>query len=88
MATNDTDTARNEAIERLKAKRGFSAHLMVYFLVNLLLIIIWAVTGRGYFWPIWSIAGWGIGIGMHAWGAFFSKPITEDEIRKEMGRGR
>ena len=88
MATDDTDTAREMAIQRLKAKRGFSAHFTVYVLVNLLLIFIWAVTGRGYFWPVWPIAGWGIGVAMHAWAAFLSKPITEEEIRREMERGR
>ena len=88
MASNDTDNAREMAIQRLKARRGFSVHLMVYVLVNALLIIIWGVTGRGYFWPIWPIAGWGIGVGMHAWAAFFIKPISEEEIRKEMERGR
>lgn len=26
----------------------------------LLLLVIWAVTGAGYFWPIWPILGWGM----------------------------
>jgi hypothetical protein len=30
--------------------------------VNLLLIVIWAATGAGYFWPIWPLLGWGIGL--------------------------
>lgn len=88
MTSNDTDTAREMAIERLKAKRGFSAHATVYVLVNLMLIVTWAVSGRGYFWPIWPIAGWGIGVAMHAWTVFFSKPITEEDIRREMDRDR
>ena len=41
-------------------------HLRVYILVNLMLIGIWAATGAGYFWPIWPILGWGIGVGSHA----------------------
>lgn len=24
------------------------------------------MTGRGYFWPIWPILGWGVGIAFHA----------------------
>src|SRR5205085_11426605 len=27
---------------------------------------IWAAGGGGYFWPIWPILGWGIGVGCHA----------------------
>jgi class 3 adenylate cyclase len=41
-------------------------HLTTYILVNLMLIGIWAASGAGYFWPIWPILGWGIGVGCHA----------------------
>jgi class 3 adenylate cyclase len=41
-------------------------HFTIYVLVNLLLIGIWAASGGGYFWPIWPILGWGIGVGCHA----------------------
>jgi hypothetical protein len=34
--------------------------------VNGLLVIIWAVGGGGYFWPVWPIAGWGIGVAFNA----------------------
>jgi class 3 adenylate cyclase len=41
-------------------------HATVYALVNLMLIAIWAASGAGYFWPIWPMLGWGIGLGSHA----------------------
>jgi class 3 adenylate cyclase len=41
-------------------------HLTVYVAVNLFLIAIWAASGGGYFWPIWPILGWGIGVASHA----------------------
>jgi class 3 adenylate cyclase len=41
-------------------------HFTTFLLVNLLLIGIWAAAGGGYFWPIWPILGWGIGVGCHA----------------------
>jgi class 3 adenylate cyclase len=40
-------------------------HLTYYVLVNVLLIGIWAASGGGYFWPIWPILGWGIGVAAH-----------------------
>ena len=49
---------------------------------------IWAASGAGYFWPIWVILGWGIGIVFHAWTVFGQKPITEDDVQREMQRGR
>ena len=36
------------------------ARLRPFVTVSLLLIAIWAVTGAGYFWPIWPIMGWGL----------------------------
>jgi len=75
------------AIERIEAKRGFSRHAMAYVAVNLLLIAIWAITSRGYFWPIWPILGWGLGLGMNYWAVYFRRPISDDEIRRELEKG-
>ncbi len=33
------------------------------------LIVIWAATGAGYFWPIWPLLGWGIGL-IAPWGCW------------------
>jgi class 3 adenylate cyclase len=86
------------AIKRIRAKRGFERHAMIYVAVNLLLIAIWALTGQGYahhrhgaeadFWPIWPILGWGLGLGLHYWTVFHQNPISDDEIRREMEKGR
>jgi class 3 adenylate cyclase len=45
---------------------GFKIHLTLYLLINVFLIGIWAASGGGYFWPIWPILGWGIGVASHA----------------------
>jgi class 3 adenylate cyclase len=45
--------------------QSFKHHLTVYLLVNVFLIGIWAASGAGYFWPIWPILGWGIGLAVH-----------------------
>jgi DUF1707 SHOCT-like domain/2TM domain len=31
-----------------------------YIGVQALLVAIWALTGMGYFWPVWPMLGWGI----------------------------
>jgi uncharacterized protein DUF1707/2TM domain-containing protein len=38
------------------------SHERTYVAVMLLLVAIWALTGAGYFWPIWPMLGWGIGV--------------------------
>lgn len=40
----------------------FDEHLRAYLSVMALLVVIWALTGAGYFWPIWPILGWGLGV--------------------------
>jgi hypothetical protein len=78
---------RRKAIERLQAKREFQAHLLAYILVNALLVVIWAVTSAGFFWPIFPILGWGIGLAFHAWDVYGKEP-NEEKIRREMDRLR
>ena len=81
------DERRQAAIKQLNEKRGFRSHLVVYVSVNTMLIVIWAATGAGYFWPIWPIAGWGIGVALNAYGVYFApKPFSESEIQDEMDR--
>ena len=72
------------AIERIQAKRAFWRHATIYVAVNLLLIAIWAITSRGYFWPIWPILGWGVGLGANYRKVFLTRPISDDEIRREL----
>jgi 2TM domain len=82
------DEQRQNAIERLKNKRSFTEHLVSYIVVNGFLVIVWAMTGAGYFWPAWVMVGWGVGLVLHAWTIFFQKPITEADIQQEMRKGR
>lgn len=82
----DVETRREGALKRVKAKRDFKNHAGVYLIVNALLVAIWALSGAGYFWPIWAIAGWGVGLAFNAWSAYVEKPISEEEIRREMER--
>lgn len=80
------DDRRQAAISRLNAKREFRLHLAVFVLVNTMLIVIWAATGGGFFWPIWPIGGWGIGLAAHALTVYGQRAISEDDIQAEMRR--
>jgi len=86
-----TDTreqaARNRAVTQLKKRRDFYGHLLVYVLVNTFLVVIWAVVdSHGFFWPVFPIVGWGIGVVMNAWDVFWRPQITEEEIQREIER--
>jgi hypothetical protein len=78
---------RKQAVASLHRKRGFKQTLFAYLVVNALLIGIWAVSGAGYFWPVWVIGGWGIGLAFQAWGAYGQRRgMSEDEVAREMQR--
>lgn len=84
----DEERLRARAVRRLKTQADFRTHLLMYLLVNIGLVVIWVVTGAGFFWPIFPILGWGVGIAAHAWEAFGPERMTEDRIRREMDRLR
>lgn len=56
----------NQVREHVRKLRRFYTDALIYAVVNIGLILIWAISGGGYFWPIWVIIGWGIGLGVHA----------------------
>ena len=79
---------REAARRRVQAKRDFGSHLVAYVVLNAFLVLVWAVTGAGYFWPIWVIGGWGIGLVLHAWDVHWRRPVTDADIDAEMTRRR
>jgi len=82
-----TDTVlRDRAVKRLKKRRDFKGHVLVYLLVNTFLVIVWAMTSAGFFWPIFPIVGWGIGVVMNAWDVWRGDDFSDEQIRREMDR--
>jgi hypothetical protein len=88
VAPKTDDELREQAILQLKKKRDFRTHIFIYVMVNAMLVVIWAVTGAGFFWPVFPIIGWGIGVAANGWDVYARKPISEDEIRRETDRLR
>jgi hypothetical protein len=52
------------------ARQAFYRVLFAYVVINLFLIGIWAFSGRGAFWPIWVLLGWGLGMAFYAFWVF------------------
>jgi len=53
--------------EILKRRRAVVIHAIVAGGLNLLLILIWLLTGHGYFWPMWTLLALGFPLLIHAW---------------------
>jgi hypothetical protein len=47
-------------------KRGLLAHVICYAVFNLIQIVVWGIfTPELFFWPLWSLLAWGIGLAFH-----------------------
>jgi fatty acid desaturase len=75
------------ARKRVERKRKFKGDVVAYVVINAFLIGVWAVTGSGYFWPGWVLGAWGVFLLLDAWNVYYRKPITEEDIEREL-RGR
>jgi hypothetical protein len=75
---------REQAIKRIKAKNDFKTHLVVYVAVKAMLVVIWAFTNGGFFWPIFPIVGWGVGVVIHGYQVYRGNIYTEEQIQREM----
>ena len=86
---NDEDMLRQRAIRQVKKRRDFYGHLLVFVLVNGAAIAIWATVGDGgFFWPIFLLFGWGVGLIMNAWDVFYRSYEDEGQIQREIERLR
>ena len=81
---------RQQAINRLEAKRDFLSHLAIYVAVSALMVVIWFMAGAdGFFWPAIPIVAWGIfGVIPHWWTVYKDAGIHEDKIQAEMEKIR
>jgi len=84
----DPEPLRGRAVKALKKRRDFTGHLLVYLMVNTFFVVIWLVTiaPDGFFWPVFPLVGWGIGVAMNAWDVYRPEEFSEDEIAAEMRR--
>jgi uncharacterized membrane protein len=82
--------AREQALRRLKAQRAFRSLLVTAAGILVVMVVIWAISGGGYFWPIWVAFGLGIALVTTARQAYGPRErgISEYEIRREMERQR
>lgn len=85
-----SDQLRETAVKRIQAKRNFWRMLGVFAIVSGILTAIWAMSGGGYYWPMWAMFGMGIALAFAGLGAFgpANAPPSEAQISEEMERLR
>ena len=69
-----------------KRRATFKKSLATYFVMNSFFVAIWFFSSgiHSYFWPIWPMLGWGLGIAIQYFGAYHSQQFftTEQEYEK------
>jgi 2TM domain len=77
---------REQALERLKKRRDLGTHFVAYLVVNAAVWALWFATGTGYPWPAWLSGIWAIGLVLNAYDVYVRRPITEEDVRREVQR--
>lgn len=88
METSEQSRKYERAQERVEELKAFYNHLGIYTIFVVLFLFINFYTG-GFFWAIFPIAGWGLGILGHAantfrWNPFFSKDWEQRKMEEYM----
>jgi hypothetical protein len=68
------DLPRRRSAPRDSRRRKRSRAVASYLPVMALMVVIWALTGMGYFWPVWPIMGMAIGL-MSPGGRYMAIPM-------------
>ncbi|HEY7018052.1 MAG TPA: sensor histidine kinase [Gaiellaceae bacterium] len=66
LDSRDSQAVRREEL-RPSRRRALAIHAAVYVAVNGLLVVIWAATTAGYFWPAWPLIALYWPLAIHAW---------------------
>lgn len=86
-APPSTEELRGVAIQQLRKRRELQAHVLAYVLVNLFLNVIYLMSDPGgFWWPVFPMFGWGIGLAFHAWDVLSPPELKEEKIQREINR--
>jgi len=82
-----TEDLKRIARRRAGAKLGLYIHAAVYIAVNAFLALVQAQTTPQVHWNLWPLAGWGLGLAIHATvvllaGSGLRARMEADELRK------
>ena len=71
------------AKRRVHAKFAFRLHRSIAVMLSVFFVLIFLITGRGYFWPVWPILSLALSVGIH-WAVY--KIITGVNMNEKITR--
>ncbi len=63
----------DRAARERRRRAALEAHGVADVLLLALLIAVWAVTSRGYFWPMWVLLALALALAIHGWFVFLGE---------------
>ena len=90
----ERDVSYLKAKKKVENLKAFYIHLVIYVLVNILLFVVNLVTYDGYWWFIYPLGGWGMGLIAHSLSTFefadgiFGRDWEERKIKKYMEKDK
>jgi signal transduction histidine kinase len=67
LTGEDVRVVRSSAEVSARRLRALTVNAVISTTIVAALIVIWALTGRGYFWPVWPLLAFGIVVVAHGW---------------------
>jgi signal transduction histidine kinase len=74
---------RPQVLAQLRGTRALAVHEGVSAVLFLFLVAVWALSSRGYFWPVWPLLGLAIPLGIHAV-VVFARRSGSDELTRRI----
>jgi hypothetical protein len=65
--------------KRTAAKANLIRSLVWYGMISVVLIVVWAMSGRDYFWPVWPILGFMLLLGWQVFYVWYGPARFDDD---------
>ena len=75
-----------QAALQIQRWRDFVSQVLAYGIGNIVFIVIWMARGRGFFWPIYPLLVWGLGLSVQHFNVVIRGQITDEEVRRKLNR--
>ena len=81
MTAADSDDRRRR--DRIKRRRASWSQAVTFGVITVVLVVIWALTGAGFFWPAFVMLGFAVALAAQARRAF-AHDVTDADIDREL----
>ena len=75
-----------QAALQMQRWRDFGSQVFAYVIGSIVFIVIWAALGKGFFWPIYPLLVWGLGVSAQHFTMVIRGQITDKDVRRKLSR--